>query len=202
MKHLTEHEIVDLVEHAGISRHEEHVSACERCRARVAMMRDAIARIAEADVPEPSPLFWEHLSARVREGVEDIIPDSWWRSIVRSPALNWSVAGALVMLIVVGGVWRRSTQQPAISTAPAIATAATSTLDAAGSDLDDIGTLDNDAAWGLVRTVADDLSWDDTIAAGVAVAPGSADRAIRSLTVAERAELVSLLQSEIKHSGA
>jgi hypothetical protein len=66
---------------------------------------------------------------------------------------------------------------------------------------DDAFDPDTDEAWALVRTVADDLSWDDAAAEGVGVRPGSAERAMMTLTVDERSELVRLLQAETKQPG-
>ena len=43
---------------------------------------------AAGEVPEPSPLFWNHLSARVRDAVAvEPIPRAWWMTYWRPFAL-------------------------------------------------------------------------------------------------------------------
>jgi hypothetical protein len=74
---------------------------------------------------------------------------------------------------------------------------------AAGPDAEPgTGASDEDAAWALVRSLADDLHYDDALAAGVQPAPGSVERAATELPEAERAELVRLLRNEMKRIGA
>ena len=60
----------------------------------------------------------------------------------------------------------------------------------------------DDVAWDLVRTVADDVSWDDGTVDGMGMRPGSAERAVGMLTTAERTELARLLEAELKQPGA
>ncbi len=68
MKHLSHDELLDAAEGHGGGR--EHVDACTACRAEVEALAAALREAKSVDVPEPSPLFWEHLAARVREGCE------------------------------------------------------------------------------------------------------------------------------------
>jgi hypothetical protein len=62
--------------------------------------------------------------------------------------------------------------------------------------------LESDEAWALVRTVADDLEWDEAVTASLAARPGWAERAALDLTLEERAELLRLLQAEARRPGA
>ncbi len=62
--------------------------------------------------------------------------------------------------------------------------------------------LESDGAWELVRDVADDVSWDDAVAAGWMVPTGSADDAALTLTPEERGALVEILRAETRHAGA
>ena len=66
MTHLSPDERLALIEAAGAPDH-PHLAACARCRAEVEEARAALGEVRLAEVPEPSPLFWEHLSARVSE---------------------------------------------------------------------------------------------------------------------------------------
>ena len=69
MAHLTSAEFVDLAEGARDAASAPHLAECDRCRRELADVRRMMAAAGASDVPEPSPLFWDHLSARVREGV-------------------------------------------------------------------------------------------------------------------------------------
>jgi hypothetical protein len=212
MTHLTEAEFVDLVDAtlapSRAAHLMAHLGACADCRAIAATMREALTRAANAEMPEPSPLFWEHFSARVHEGVQAVDAPESSRWLALAPPLKWTVAGALLTLVLVAGVWVAVWQAsaPASSRRTSVATTATVADAAAGSD-DGRDTLDaespeSDAAWALVRAVADDVSWDDAAADRLGVRPGSVEHAMATLTGAERSELVRLLQAETKQPGA
>ena len=53
-----------------------------------------------------------------------------------------------------------------------------------------------------MRTVADDVEWDEAQAAGLSARPGSAEHAALALTAAEQSELAQLLAAELKRAGA
>ena len=156
-----------------------------------------------ADVPEPSPLFWDHFSARVRDEIANETPGRWgWTSGLRP----WPVAAAaavVVALLVASSVFRAPSNQPTAGTdrqevadarPPAVAP-----VDARRRPDDDVEV---DEAWAVVRSVADDVVWDDVTDAGISARPGSADRAIQTLSAAERTELAALIAEELKRSGA
>ena len=69
MKHLTESEMVDLLDATLAPGRRAHLDACDACRTTADGLRAVLARSADVAIPEPSPLFWEHFSARVREDV-------------------------------------------------------------------------------------------------------------------------------------
>ena len=46
-----------------------HAAACDACRALVDDLREALALAQSDRAAEPSPLFWDHLSARVGTAV-------------------------------------------------------------------------------------------------------------------------------------
>ncbi len=68
--HLTTEKLIDLAERTREESSAPHLQSCEACRHQLAVLRDAMSAAAEVEVcPEPSPLFWKHLSERVREAV-------------------------------------------------------------------------------------------------------------------------------------
>ena len=69
-RHLTSAEFVDLADGVRDDASAPHLAECDRCRRRArGSARDDGRCRRRLDVPEPSPLFWDHLSARVREAV-------------------------------------------------------------------------------------------------------------------------------------
>lgn len=153
--------------------------------------RDALLeRVTQAlDVPEPSPLFWEHFPDRVRAAVAAAPPEpplsrAWWRRPVTALALAAS-------LVIAGGVW--------IARPGPSAPAAPASSDARGTgDL----TLADDERWAIVSASAATAGVDALGEAGFGVTPGDADAALEDLTQAERAAFVAMLQAELKGSNA
>jgi hypothetical protein len=209
MTHLTDPEMVDLLDDSLSASRSAHLDDCARCRETAAALRDARTRAEAVDVPEPSPLFWEMFSMRVHDAVRDAAvsePGGGWLAWTRTPGVKWALSGALLTLLLVAGVWE-ATAPNRISRAPRIASAVVpeTSTDAVGFDsLDPAADPDpaDDVAWDLVRTVADDVSWDDGAVDRMGMRPGSAERAVDMLTTAERTELARLLEAELKQPGA
>ena len=155
----------------------------------------AVARpAAEDDVPDPSPLFWEHFSRRVHEAVSDIDRPSAWSQWLRPAFLGW-VTAAAVVAIGVALLWNQRDSQRALPTA-----SVSITDPAAARDLD--WNVDDDEDWALVRVVADDLHWEDAQDAGLNARPGSAERVALEMSADERQELARLIEFEMKRPGA
>src|SRR5262245_35327292 len=79
-----------------------HLDQCEACRASLAAWRDTtMALAAGRDVPEPSPLFWDHFSDRVRMATasEPIREATWWERVWR-PAVALSAALSAAALVI------------------------------------------------------------------------------------------------------
>jgi hypothetical protein len=68
-RHLTAAELIDALDDALAPSRATHVTACSACQARIDGLRVTLNTTREADVPEPSPLFWDHFSARVAEAI-------------------------------------------------------------------------------------------------------------------------------------
>jgi hypothetical protein len=117
-------------------------------------------------------------------------------------------AAVLTLALVSGvwiGVWRTSApEQARAASGVTIATVADGGVDRnpGAADAFDDDSPESDEAWSLVRTVADDVSWDDAAVEGLGVRPGSVEHAIAALSGDERSELVRLLQAETKQPGA
>jgi hypothetical protein len=221
MTHLSDVEIVDLIEYGADSLapvRAAHLETCESCRRRANDARDTLARAIAADVPEPSPLFWDRFSDRVHEGIGETAAGAsfGWRRWLDHTGVRWALSSALVLALIVAAAWRvmAPTIQHAGDLRPSGAAIpplppthdkpATSITDASVNDgLNDDGlNADADPAWAVVRTVADEVRWSESVEVGLAARPDVADRVADTLTSDERAELVRLLQAEIKRPGA
>ena len=178
--HLTEDEFVDLVDGARPESSAPHLIACAACREQLADLRAVMASAADVDVPEPSPLFWDHFSRRVREAVAaERAPRLWWRSAwIR---FGVPIAAALVMALWLAPGRRVDAPAPGVSAAPEM--------------LADI----NDPSLTLVADLADGFDWQQAHDAGLAPR-GSAEHAVTHLSEPELRELQRLLKVELAHA--
>lgn len=202
MKHLTDREFVDLVEGCLPADRRSHVERCGRCQTRAGELRSTLEATAMVDVPEPSPLFWDHLSARIMDGIADANPRTTVATWLGLRPRSWMAVAALVVAagVALNLSWR--TDEAPGSPAPESSPPLAATTPEPALDLDsEMGEdLDADEAWAVVRTVADDTDWgeEDAREAGIAPRPGWADRATFSLTTAELHELAQLLERELR----
>lgn len=207
MSHLTDLEMVDLLDGSLPPARAAHVDGCARCRESASALRETLTRAETVDVPEPSPLFWEMFSARVHDAVRDASiaePGGGWFAWAGTPTVKWAFSGALLTLLLVAGAWQ-ATAPRRTPRAPHVASAVVSEMSPDASAFDSFDPAADPAeaeAWDLVRTVADDVSWDDGTVDGMGMRPGSAERAVGMLTAAERTELARLLEAELKQPGA
>jgi hypothetical protein len=214
MSHLSDPEFVDLMDGVLSQERARHLEACPACTERHQLLRDAVTHASEVDVPEPSPLFWEHFSARVREGVRHAEPDPAFSltEMLSRTSVRWAIVGTFALALVATALWRTPSGPGSSSPSESVVRNGASVPAPAADGIDAIDKIDvmdvismgidQDAAWALVRTVADDVSWDAQTAAGMGTRPGSAERAARDLTADERSELLELLAEETRRSGA
>jgi hypothetical protein len=189
MTHLTPSEFVDLLEGQLPRERARHADDCELCGAQVETLRRALDESAALEVPEPSPLFWNHLSERVQKGIQETPePHRWWPS----PQATLAWAATLVLVAVVGLRMLSRPVSDATSPTP-VAQGSPSRIEEPGLD---------DEGWAAVRAAADGLGWDDVQEAGISAQPGLAEGAILGLSEAERQHLMKLLEEELKQSGA
>jgi len=209
--HLTESELVDLAEDTLDPRRAAHVEICEGCRAQGSALRVLLRDTAGVDVPEPSPLFWDHLSARVRESVaaESRPRRSGWAW----PGARGFVplaAAAAVIVVVMSGVWLlrgvRSSELALSSRADRVAGGASAQPGApAGGASADLGAptvpdADNSEVWAVLTTAASGVGLEEAHAAGMHVQSAALDHAVLDLSAAELTELGRLLQTEMKRA--
>ena len=197
--HLSESEFVDLVEDTLDPRRAAHVETCPACREQAGALRALLRDTAAVEVPEPSPLFWEHLSARVRDGVAEApaAAGSGWIWAGMRGLVSFAAAAALVVAVLSGvmlmrGVRTGSTPSPLVADqGPAAAPDGSSevTPDSANAEV-----------WAVLTSAASDVEFEDAHAAGMHVPAGTIDHAVQDLTAAERTELGRLLQTELKRS--
>jgi hypothetical protein len=183
-QHLSSREFVEALDGALGPSRLEHAQACATCRGDLGELQRIMRDVgAAADRGEPSPLFWEHFSARVSQATSaEAIPAAHaWR--------RWTfaaVAGGLAAVV--------------LAVLPSLRAPAGSGLSTA-SDVVLSGTLapgggDSDQSWQAMLHVAADLPADE-LSRMVAPMPGAADAVAADLTPAQQRELISLLQAEI-----
>lgn len=190
MDHLKPEEVVDIAEGARAESSAAHLLTCDICRAQVREMRAMLTAVAGAHVPEPSPLFWDHLSTRVRDAVAAEPPRRAWADLWTWPrALVPAAVGIAVVVAVIVG------SRPSGGPGPAPAVAINT-----GNNVDALDTPD-DASLNFVADLTMSLDWDAASEAGL-TAGGSAEHAVTHLQDAELRELARLIKEEVARSGA
>ena len=125
MSHLTPEEFVDAVDGTLGPLSDDrlrHLKGCVRCRDELTSLGVTLRDTRAADIPEPSPLFWDHLSRRVRERISKEAEtearaasarDAWWWAWTWSrPLIPRIVAAGLVLTAGLGGWgWRGQTME-------------------------------------------------------------------------------------------
>ena len=191
----------------GTSPAPAHADTCDACRQQVADLRSAMAAVVDVDVPEPSPLFWDHLSARVREAVSAEPPPrpGFWPAWSPRPAMVLAAVLALAVLAVAFGVSRG--RSPAVVGGGPLPIAAVESGEpgdmAVAGGAAPVGPTDaSDPSLDLIADLSEGLDWESATAAGWTTATGSLDHAFDRLNEAERATLQQLLQEALSGKGA
>lgn len=193
MTHLTPAILLDLAEGAADDAASAHLVQCVECREQLASL-ELLLRELQADagpVPEPSPLFWDHLSARVREAVaqEPVAHRAWWHPVAGWRAVAVATGIAAILLFV---VWPPDARVP-----PASGTPMVSSVDRLVQEPVTAAGRDESLTW--LEDLAADVDWDE--ASEVAVGSDASDWAVATLSDAEREELHRLLQEALTGSG-
>lgn len=192
MKHLSDAELVEGAERALPPGRAAHLDSCDRCRAAVDHLAATMREISAVEVPEPSPLFWEHFSTRVHDALTSEEPADARVGLV--PTWARLLAFCVVLMAVATIAWVGLSHHPS---APALTSA--SNAASASPALEPVEGSD-DAAWAVLNAAASALNPNETSATDFSVRPAAVDTAVQQLTPQERTALESLLQNEMKHS--
>jgi hypothetical protein len=189
--HLSPEEFVDAIDGVLTASRQSHLDGCEACRGEVAALGGLARQVdVAAEVPEPSPLYWDHLSRRISEATANdaaSAPAWWqlsWRPLVAGGAMV--VAAALVVMLRAPG--------PAVTVQAPVGDGSVTTV--AASDLAAGSADDRDVAWDLVVAMAAELSVDDVHEVMTSAGPETAVLP-ETMTARERQEFVKLLKQEM-----
>ena len=206
--HLKPDDLVDLAEGTRSEASAPHLATCDRCREQLADLRAMMSSIADPErVPEPSPLFWDHLQQRVADAVAAEGKPSrlgWLAWPARPRVLIPAAALAIVVGVAIGLSISARIPMPSLPERPSEVVATTRSV---GSELSGSSRLellndslaDPDPSLQLVADLADALDASGASDAGLAT-EGSAEHAVTHMTVAELAELQRLLGQELAKS--
>ena len=203
MTHLTANELIDAMEGILETDRHAHLGTCEQCRRELADMSRVLREARAVDMPEPSPIFWQHFSQRVRTAIDgEALPSTGWAAGVPSAAaavgwkwLRWPVLlplGAVALLVLALLLGAPAPVDPTASPV-AVNEAAVSSATA-----DDIALADD--RWVLVADIVGEMDWETASAAGLVVEPGAAERAVLELSPDEQRELTRLLRAELQRA--
>jgi hypothetical protein len=190
MTHLTPDEIIDAVEHTLAPDRRAHLASCADCRKETA---DVAAMLREAESVatfEPSPLFWDHFSDRVRRAIaDDGAAPARNRRWFDWPVLAPFASLALLVLALVSSMPRWVTP-----------------VDHLTNETRPVGTepsdgADNEDRWAMMFDLVGDVDFDSVVDSGLLGRPGTAERALVHLTSGEQEELVRLLREELRSGG-
>jgi hypothetical protein len=183
--HLTPDEFVDAADGILGAARRQHVDACELCRRELDTVVDMLRSGAAGPVPEPSPLFWDHFSARVRDAIaaEPSPRRTSWSDWLGWPALA-PMAGLAILVLAIVATLPGNLAAPVGDDRPSV-------------DLSAAGDVTMDAEWRALAEVVGPLDWDTAVEAGLVTAPGAADVAMLDLSSDERRELSRLMASEL-----
>ncbi len=192
-KHLSDHEILAVVEGRADEGVQAHAAACGRCAERIEPLRAVLARVRADEIPEPSPLFWSHLSARVAAAVAEEqvaaggagwrLPWGW-----KSAAMLAAAAACVVAAVVLGTGREGGPDGPVLTGTVSRPVAASADAEAGPAD---------DGTFDLVAAIIARLGGEGAGDAGFDLAPGSVERAARRLSPDERDALVRVLEEEL-----
>jgi len=188
--HLTPEQLVDVAEGTTRESSLPHLASCEACRDQLADLRAMLSAAASVDVPEPSPLFWDHLSARVGEAVAAEPASPGWNWWLRA-AMPFALATVAALVIAFVATTRLMAPEPVEAPRPLVL----ATLPARETLAPEV----TDPSLLLVADLTETLDFDTAREAGLA-SRFSADHAITHLTEGELQQLRDLLQHELDKS--
>jgi hypothetical protein len=200
MSHPSRDQLLEAVEAEASAATAAHLSSCWRCRSEVEALRRTLRDVRAVEAPEPSPLFWDHLTSRVREAIEaEPLPASapsgvrtWWR-----PALAAALVFMAAVLVDRGVRLSRATPPPPAAADRGPAGPATETPAAWDLDAGDDWQFIVDVATASAGHAEEPHSHDE-----IDTRIGSVDLGVSELSGDERRELVKLLNDALAEGGA
>ncbi|MFN8057780.1 MAG: hypothetical protein U0Q12_01350 [Vicinamibacterales bacterium] len=230
MSHLTPADWTDWLDGRMDGDRRSHLETCERCGRIAADLRVASDGAAlAAEVPEPSPLFWEHLARRVGDAVAaEPLPASgstWWSwrfSLAAAATVTMTLAGVSTIAPRSAGSTSGDETVASLARVDPAPTLTANPLDmwpGSAAPVDDAGGAST-MAWELMVSVAASADWSGVDHASATSDPvGSAaedlsaenrlgvevdslDAAVEHLTDDERAELVRFLERAVRGASA
>jgi hypothetical protein len=190
-KHLSPQEVVDALGGRLDPMRLEHARTCESCRIQISEFAEVTSDLAAVDVPEPSPLFWNHFSTRVQDALEaggsgqaPIEFEPWWRGAWRPLAMFAVTAAALALVVV----WRPAPSPVALRTGVGVVESAV---------LGAPQTMSETTFALMQAAVEAPLTWDEARASSLVPQLVSVDAAIEQLTPEQAAELARLIRIEM-----
>jgi hypothetical protein len=179
MTHLNPDELIDAIEGLLPSDRQEHFDTCEHCRRELADLSSVLSEAKQVSVPEPSPLFWQHFSQRVRTAIDqDVTPENSWPSWLRWQVLLPLGAVAMIILALMISVPKEDAG------------------DSSEFALQTPEALQSPDSWAAIEDLVGELDVETASAAGV-IEPGVAEQAVLELTADEQQELTRLLKAEL-----
>jgi hypothetical protein len=196
MTHLTPSEFIDLLDGQLPCERARHVESCDMCGAQMESLRSALLESAAAEVPEPSPIFWDRFSDRVREGIGDRPPRNapWLEWLHLDPRSVFAATAGVAIVLTIG--WRVLPLSD--NDGPSRSMPAVHGIDGGLSREDPAA----ENGWDEVRAAAETVAWEDAQEAGIDARPDAAEAAIMRLSDSERRQLMTLIEEELKRSGA
>ena len=94
--HLADERLMEVMEDAADAEARAHVESCTACAKHLREARDGLALAREAEVPEPSPLYWEAFRRNLGQRIEDEGAARGWRWVLL-PIL--ATAASLAVLV-------------------------------------------------------------------------------------------------------
>jgi hypothetical protein len=190
MKHLVPEEFVDLVDGVLSTERARHVETCPSCQHQASELKTAMTAARQVEVPEPSPLFWEHFSARVKDAVAaEPSAAAGWRLAWRGWIVAAAATAAAVLAVIVGrGFW-----------SPAYRDAVNRTVagDETGALPDFAEPRLDDPEWELLLAMTDGVEWSDGGPSELITDRGAVERVFFRMSVEERQEFARLLDAEL-----
>ena len=205
-RHLTPEQFVDLAEGTQPESAVPHLAVCDACRTELADLRAMMTVTADPGVDvvqEPSPLYWNHLSSRVRDAVARESERSWRKTMLRPFVLVPSLGAVLAAAIFAVSVANRTAEAPA--RLPALPLAFNSTVVPETSPsfqpLAPFGATD-DPQLNLVAAVTTTVEWDEMMDEVAMSTADTSDAVASALTQDEQRELQRLLTEAIAQPAA